>query len=54
MTVTTDYLGPKPVIDLHAAGLKAGEVVARSRLAGLSCDEAVRRAEQSGYGARLP
>ncbi len=25
MTVTTDYLGPRPVIDLHAAGLKVGE-----------------------------
>ena len=54
MTVTTDYLGPKPVIDLHAAGLKAGEVVARGRLAGMSCDEAVELAEQSGYGVRLP
>ncbi len=25
MTLTTDYLGPKPVIDLHSAGLKVGE-----------------------------
>ena len=29
MTVTTDYLGPKPVIDLHAAGLKVGESLHR-------------------------
>lgn len=25
MSLTTDYLGPKPVIDLHSAGLKVGE-----------------------------
>jgi predicted nicotinamide N-methyase len=29
MTVTTDYLGPRPVIDLHAAGLKVGESLVR-------------------------
>lgn len=29
-------LGPRPVIDLHAAGLKVGELLARGRLAGLS------------------
>lgn len=29
MTVTTDYLGPRPVIDLHAAGLKVGEAAVR-------------------------
>ena len=27
MTLTTDYVGPRPVIDLHAAGLKVGEIV---------------------------
>ena len=35
MSVTTDYLGPKPVIALHTAGLKVGEAMARTRLAGL-------------------
>lgn len=35
MSVTTDYLGPKPVIALHTAGLKVGEEMARTRLAGL-------------------
>lgn len=30
MTVTTDYLGPRPVIDLHAAGLKVGEAAVRT------------------------
>lgn len=29
MSVTTAYLGPQPVIDLHAAGLKVGEAMAR-------------------------
>jgi hypothetical protein len=29
MTVATDYLGPRPVIDLHAAGLKVGEALSR-------------------------
>jgi hypothetical protein len=33
-------LGPRPVIDLHAAGLKVGELMARARLAGLSPAEA--------------
>jgi hypothetical protein len=37
-------LGPKPVIDLHAAGLKVGELLARGRLAGLSPAEATRAA----------
>lgn len=36
MSVATDYLGPKPVIVLHTAGLKVGEAIARSRLAGLN------------------
>ena len=35
MSITTDYLGPKPVIALHTAGLKVGEAMARTRLAGL-------------------
>ena len=35
MSVATDYLGPKPVIALHTAGLKVGEAMARTRLAGL-------------------
>ncbi len=29
MSVTTDYVGPKPVIDLHTAGLKVGEAMVR-------------------------
>jgi len=34
MSVATDYLGPKPLIDLHVAGLKVGESLARERLLG--------------------
>jgi hypothetical protein len=39
-------LGPKPVIDLHAGGLKVGELLARGRLAGLSPAEATARASE--------
>lgn len=35
MGKSLSYLGPKPVIDLHTAGLKVGEALARARLAGL-------------------
>jgi len=36
MSVGTDHLGPKPIIDLHAAGLKVGEALVKARLAGLA------------------
>ena len=47
MSVATDYLGPKPLIDLHTAGLKVGEAMARARLKGLTCEQAIRVALQS-------
>ncbi len=28
MSVTTDYVGPRPLIDLHAAGLRVGQAMA--------------------------
>ncbi len=31
MVVTTDYLGPRPVVDLHTAGLKVGEALVRGK-----------------------
>jgi hypothetical protein len=31
MSLTPAWLGPRPVIDLHSAGLKVGEVMARAR-----------------------
>jgi hypothetical protein len=40
MSVATDYLGPRPLIDLHTAGLKVGELMARARLDGASAIEA--------------
>ena len=46
MSVGLDYLGPKPVIDLHTAGLKVGELMARPRLRGLSREKAEREALQ--------
>ena len=53
MTLTTDHLGPKSVIDLHTGGLKVGAIISRARQAGLSAQEAIKRAEASGYGAAL-
>jgi hypothetical protein len=44
MSVTTAYLGPRPVIDLHTAGMKGGELLARGRLHGLSRKEAEKEA----------
>jgi hypothetical protein len=41
---TLSSLGPRPVIDLHAAGLKAGEVMARLRMSGHSPDATLRKA----------
>lgn len=35
MSVATDFAGPRPLIDLHTAGLRVGEVMARCRLKGL-------------------
>ena len=43
MSVATDYLGPKPVIALHTAGLKVGEAMARARLTGLDPVEAEKK-----------
>jgi hypothetical protein len=40
MSVTPGYLGPKPIIDLHLAGLKVGSLLARARLQGKPASEA--------------
>jgi hypothetical protein len=53
MTVTTAYLGVKPVVDLHAAGLHVASIVAREREKGGSIDMALSMAVASGYGLRL-
>jgi hypothetical protein len=52
MSVTTAYLGPKPLVDLHAAGLKVGEVLWRARMQGLHGRDAERRAAASCSLAR--
>ncbi|MBT7852675.1 MAG: hypothetical protein HN675_05090 [Opitutae bacterium] len=51
MTVTTDYLGPRPVIDLHAAGLAVGSELVKCLRAG--DDETTARAKivARGLGA---
>lgn len=48
MARTLAHLGPRPVIDLHAAGLKVGELAARARLRGLDADAAT--AAAVGHG----
>jgi hypothetical protein len=44
MAETFAYLGPRPVIELHAAGLKVGEVMCRLRGAGMCMEEVFERA----------
>ncbi|CAG0999674.1 hypothetical protein METP3_03211 [Methanosarcinales archaeon] len=39
MGMTLAELGPKPVIDLHCAGLKVGEIMAKARLNGKTIEE---------------
>jgi hypothetical protein len=40
MTVATDYLGPRPLIDLHVAGLLVGQNLASARRTGKTAREA--------------
>ncbi len=40
MAYSLAELGPRPVLELYAAGLKVGQVAARARLAGLDVDRA--------------
>ena len=47
MARTLAHIGPRPVIELHAAGLKVGEISTRARLAGLSLEETETYAIQS-------
>lgn len=42
MAVTTDYVGPRPVIDLHTAGLKVGEALIRGLQKYTHLDEAIK------------
>lgn len=40
MSVATDYIGPRPMIELHTAGLKIGERLAHARAQGLPAPHA--------------
>jgi hypothetical protein len=53
MTVTTAYLGVKPVVDLHAAGLHVASIVARERQRGANVESSIVAAGATGYGLRL-
>ncbi len=44
MSVTTGYVGPKPVIDLHTAGLKVGEELTKARRSGYDYESSIRKA----------
>jgi len=54
MSVTTAYVGPKPLIDLHVGGLKVGELLARARLRGCSREESEVEALQSSICQAFP
>ena len=49
MTTATDYVGPKPVIDLHAGGLKVGELLVK----GMRKYQNMREAETYALGSCL-
>ena len=53
MAVTTAYAGCRPVVDLHAAGLKAASIVVKARRDGASAQQAIAAAVASGYGFEL-
>ena len=44
MAVATDYVGPRPVIDLHAGGLKVGEALVRGMRSFHNANQAVQYA----------
>lgn len=54
MTVTTDYVGPRPVIDLHAVGLAVGAHLVRLLRAGMSAEQAKEAVVAAGLGADFP
>jgi hypothetical protein len=53
MNVTTAYVGPRPVVDLHAGGLKVGEIAVRALRAGCNSDAAEKRVIAEGIGLAL-
>ena len=49
MPWTLDFLGPRPTIELHALGLKVGELLAKYRLSGFDVAEAEKKAIKSPF-----
>jgi len=54
MGLTLASLGPKPIIDLHCAGLRVGEVAARAILSGAGVQDAEKQATLYAPGQILP
>jgi len=54
MTVTTGFVAASPVINLHVAGLRVGEITIRARRRGASPEMAVAAAVESGLAIAMP
>lgn len=54
MSYQAGVLGPRPVLELYAAGLKVGQIAARARLAGLDVTAATQLAVEDGPGMAFP
>lgn len=54
MSYQASELGPRPVLELYAAGLKVGQVAVRARLAGLNIEDSIKIAQDEGPGMALP
>jgi hypothetical protein len=49
MAANASYVGPRPVIELHAAGLKVGELLVRGMRQFGNAADAKKQALQSGF-----
>lgn len=54
MSFTTGFIGPRPVVDLHCAGLKVGQLTVHELIAGAGSEAAIEASVASGLGARIP
>ena len=50
MSYQAYHLGPQPVLELFAAGLKVGEIAVRERKKGSTIEEAIKATVDSGIG----
>jgi hypothetical protein len=53
MTLTLADLGPRPVVELHTAGLKVGEIAVRARMAGATIGKVEQLLSNTGIGQIL-